>query len=172
MPKTVPPARDYTGARKAATQHMLTEMIVGARTPAAHRRRTVAWLTGMAIAGGAVAGAAVATNAFAPAADRSLARCHSTADLGRGDNFAGTSVAAADANGIVTIDHAVQSCADLWRQGILTEGADQIGEPSPGGGARIPPLVGCVDSDGFAAVFPGDDGLCARLGLASLVEVR
>lgn len=172
MTKTVPPAREYTGARRAAAQQMLTRMVASSLTPAAHRRRTVAWVAGVAIAGGAVVGAAVAKSAFAPAADRSLARCHSTTDLGRGDDFAGTSVAAADAHGIVTIDHAVQSCAGLWREGILKEGANQIGEPSATGVARVPPLVGCVDSDGVAAVFPGDDGLCASLGLPSLVEVR
>ena len=168
----LPPAREYASARATATEQMLADVVAGSNAPAGHRRKAVTWVAGAAVVGVAVAGAAVAREAFAPAPDRSLARCHTTADPGRGDNFAGSSVAAADANGVVAIDRAIESCADLWRQGMFTLGSDhRVGEPNPAGSAAVPPLVGCVDPDGVAAVFPGGKNLCTSLGLAVLVEV-
>lgn len=171
MSNNLPPTREYTGARAAATEQMLTQVVVGSATPTTRRPR-VRWVAAVAVAGVAVTAAAVAGDVFGAAADRSLARCHSTTDLGRGDDFAGTATASADSNGIVTTDRAIEACAELWRQGVLTAGASRPGAPDPALGAPVPALVGCVDSDGFAAVFPGRQDLCASLGLAVLVEVK
>ncbi|MGL5864056.1 MAG: hypothetical protein ACRCY9_22665 [Phycicoccus sp.] len=171
---TPPPLRDFPREREAALAELLRDLADGPTrpraTPGASRRRT--WVVGgVAAAGVAAAGAAVVSGTFSTAQDRSLVRCHTTTDLGNSEEFDGTSVAAADADGVVTLDRAVEACADLWRQGVLT--ADAV-QPNPPGGpdAVVPDLVGCVDPDGVAAVFPGRDGLCESLGLDSLVEVR
>ncbi|MGL5817188.1 MAG: hypothetical protein ACRCYR_06475 [Phycicoccus sp.] len=170
---TPPPLHEFPREREAAIAELLRDLAEGSAGPraaAAARRRT--WVAGgVAAAGVAVAGAAVVSGTFSAAQDRSLVRCHTTTELGDAEDFDGTSVAAADADGVVTLDRAVEACADLWRQGVLT--ADTAQPNSPGGpDAVVPDLVGCVDADGFAAVFPGRDGLCASLGLDSLVEVR
>ena len=170
MNPDLPPIREFTGPRADAVDTMLREVVADSRPAVRAPRRLVPVLVGALVAGGAVAGASLAHQVFAPATDRSLARCHTTADLGRGNDFPGTAVAAADRNGNVTIDRAVDACADLWRQGLLTAGTDKVGEPNPDGRATVPALVGCVDPDGIAAVFPGGPGLCASLGLTALTR--
>ncbi|MGL5928545.1 MAG: hypothetical protein ACRCY8_06385 [Dermatophilaceae bacterium] len=171
---TPPPLREFPREREAALADLLRDLADGRTRPSAttgvSRRR--AWVAGgVAAAGVAAAGAAVVSGTFSTAQDRSLVRCHTTTDLGSSEEFDGTSVAAADADGVVTLDRAVEACADLWRQGVLTADTAQPNAPSTPD-AAVPDLVGCVDPDGVAAVFPGRDGLCASLGLDSLVEVR
>ena len=171
MNGTLPPTRVYAGLRAAASQEMLADVVRRSAAPGARRRKTAAWVAGVGVSGAVVAGAAVAKEVFGSAPDRSLARCHTTTDLGRGGDFAGASVAAADAHGVVTIDRAIDACANVWSQGMLTVGSNQLSEPNPAASAPVPPLVGCVDSDGVAAIFPGGKGLCTSLGLPALVEV-
>ncbi|MGL4745074.1 MAG: hypothetical protein ACRCXL_11885, partial [Dermatophilaceae bacterium] len=173
---TPPPLRDFPQEREAAIAELLGDLAEGrARRQVIPDIRRRTWIVGgVAAAGVAVAGGAVVSGTFSTAPDRSLVRCHTTTDLGRSEEFDGTSVAAADADGVVTLDRAVAACADLWRQGVLTADAAQPDGPGEPGApdAVVPDLVGCVDPDGFAAVFPGRDGLCVNLGLDSLVEVN
>ncbi|MGL5867103.1 MAG: hypothetical protein ACRCYX_14770 [Dermatophilaceae bacterium] len=173
---TPPPPREFPRHREAALAEVLRDLAERPALPPAHVAvpRRPAWVVGgVAAAGVAVAGAAVVSGTFSEAQDRSLVRCHSTTELGSAEEFDGTAVAAADAGGVVTLDRAVDACADLWRQGVLAANAAQ---PNPPGGlevnAVVPDLVGCVDPDGVAAVFPGQVGLCESLGLDSLLEVR
>ncbi|CCH77550.1 hypothetical protein BN12_200046 [Nostocoides japonicum T1-X7] len=161
----LPPTRSFAGPRAEAIEHLLYEVVASRARPRRSRRRMVAAIAGVGLAG---AGVAVARTVLAPAADDSLVRCHSTVQVGRGDDFAGTSVASAvPGGGPVPMDHAVEACRDLWQQG-LRRGSDRVGSPGAGGSRTVPPLVGCVDTDGVAAVFPGDPGLCPTLGLRSL----
>lgn len=52
-------------------------------------------------------------------------------------------------------DDPVGACGAPWSDGTFaTDGA--------------PPLVGCVNEAGVATVFPGDESICSRLGLAEL----
>ncbi len=163
----LPPPREYSSGRFEAEVSMLEGLADrGTRERPARRWMVVG---GVAAAGVAVAGAALATGTFSGAEDQSLVRCHTTTDLGRGSDFAGTSTSIGNAQGLIPIDRALESCGDLWRQGVLQLGAAQPSGPS-GSDAPVPELVGCVDPDGFAAVFPGREGLCTSLGLAALVE--
>lgn len=165
----LPPTRSFAGPRAEAIEHLLYEVAASSARPRRSRRRMVAAMAGVGLAGAAVAGVAVARTVLAPAADPSLVRCHSTMQVGRGDDFAGTSLASAvPGGGPVPMDHAVEACRDLWQQGLLRRGSDRVGSPGAGGSRTVPPLVGCVDTDGVAAVFPGDPGLCPTLGLRSL----
>jgi len=170
MNNTQPITREFTGLRADAVEAMLHEIVLDSGG-AARRSKGVPKAVGLIAAVGLASGLAVAHQVLAPATDRSLARCHTTVDLGRGDDFAGTSVSVADAEGIVTIKRAVEACAGLWEQGVLVQGAQTAGQPNPQLKAEAPALVGCVDPDGVAAVFPGGQGLCASLGLPGLTEV-
>lgn len=49
----------------------------------------------------------------------------------------------------------IAACAVLWSSGTLGDG-------------EVPPLSGCVNSAGLAAVYPADSEICGRLGLAEL----
>lgn len=171
MNPDLPPVREFTGPRANAVEAMLRDVVAASRPATRAPRRLVPILVGALAAGGAVAGASLVHQMVAPATDRSLARCHTTPEVGRGNSFPGTSVSVADQNGIVTIDRAVDACADLWRQELLTLGSAKVAEPNPNGDAPVPALVGCVDPDGIAAVFPGNPGLCASLGLPDLTQV-
>ncbi|WP_353952279.1 hypothetical protein V6K52_02205 [Knoellia sp. S7-12] len=163
----LPPPREYSSGRFEAEVSMLE----GLADRGTRKRPARRWMVvgGVAAAGVALAGAAVVTGTFSKAEDKSLVRCHTTTDLGRGKDFAGTSTSVGNAQGLIPIDRALESCADLWRQGVLTLGAAQPSGPR-GSDAAVPELVGCVDPDGFAAVFPGREGLCSSLGLTSLAE--
>lgn len=163
----LPPPREYAPTRLEAEVLML-EGLAG-RAP--RKRFARRWMVagGFTAAGVAAAGVALATGTFSTAEDRSLVRCYTTTELGRGDDFSGTSMSVGDNHGLVPVERALEACGDLWRQGVLTRGAAQPSGPRPTD-VPVPELVGCVDPDGFAAVFPGGGGLCTSLGLPALVE--
>lgn len=142
-------------------------------TRSAERRRT-RWLAGGLVAGTAiyVAGAAVVLDS-GPATNQSVVRCHSTLEPSDGDSFAGSTVARlASPGGPVPIEDALAACEDLWRQGVLIEGARNAQAPS-GRSHSVPRLVGCVGRDGVAEIFPvsTEDGTwCASIGLGELIS--
>ena len=82
MNPDLPPIREFTGPRADAVDTMLREVVADSRPAVRAPRRLVPVLVGALVAGGAVAGASLAHQVFAPATDRSLARYHTTADLG------------------------------------------------------------------------------------------
>jgi hypothetical protein len=53
---------------------------------------------------------------------------------------------------------------------LLRLGSKQVGGPDTRTDHPIPPLVACTLDNGVAAVFPGDEQTCARLGLPRLAE--
>jgi hypothetical protein len=121
-----------------------------------------------------IGGAAAAYVAFkpptVPVADQT--RCYTKASLAGGDkDFFGTTVAQAwSADGTRDARSAVEVCSALWRQGLLQLGSKRVGGPDTGTDHPIPPLVACTLDNGIAAVFPGDQQTCARLGLPRLAE--
>jgi len=116
---------------------------------------------------GTSAGAIAYVQQSQPVANKGEARCYTVASLAGGDNFHGTTIAAAGTPGSrAQVNLAVSVCAALWRQGFLQPGAAGIARPrGTTGRHRVPPLIACVMPDGTAAVFPGDSRTCANLGL-------
>lgn len=133
--------------------------------------RTVAIAVGAsALLLGGTAGAYVAFKpATVPVADGT--RCYSKATLDGGDDFYGTTVIQAfRADGTRNAATAIDACSGLWKQGFLKPGQKEVGRPANGEDHPVPHLVACTLDNGMAAVFPGDDGTCAKLGLPRLAE--
>jgi len=171
----LPPERAMPHAHMLARQQRIEQYAAGPM-----RRR---WATrnaarsAVVVAGAAallIGGTAAAYVAFKPAtvpvADET--RCYTKASLAGGDkNFFGTTVSQAwSADGTRNAASAVEACSAVWRQGLLQLGSKQVGGPDTGTDHPIPPLVACTLDNGVAAVFPGDEQTCARLGLPRLAE--
>ncbi len=119
---------------------------------------------GVVVAGGV----AVAANFLGsePVRNHDTARCYSRISTDFGSHFPGASIASVDSPdgkpGQVTAP--IEACADAWRVGAI-QYPNPYKTPPPAKELPVPHLVGCVLPDGTAAVFPGPDGTCERLGL-------
>lgn len=165
------PEQHFTADQHAVTRDALIGM-VNASSPAPPRRRlrrvtVVSGIAALALAGG---GTAVAFRVFgsAPVTNHDTARCYSKASTDFGTSFPGTTIAALKPNGgggdqVVA---PISMCAQAWEVGLLWGKAS---DPTPRT-YPVPHLVGCVLPDGTAAVFPGPDGLCQDLGLATALS--
>jgi hypothetical protein len=165
----VPQPRSLPPGHRAAVRRLLEEMV--GETPPRRRRhwwfsRTlVLVITGATVLMGGVAVALVAAR---PATEKHVVRCYSAAVLDEGEDFSGVTVARGRQGSPAEIDDAVATCAELWQQGVIVPGTPVAQEPRPAARASVPPLVACTLKSGVAAVFPGDVGTCARLGLPDL----
>ncbi|WP_242901852.1 hypothetical protein [Actinomadura terrae] len=138
-----PRERDIDPAAVAVRRRHLVEEI---SRPAGRRRiaRRGRWIAGTAaalvVAGG---GVAVAGSLLGDGVEQTLATgCYARADLQADTTAIGTS----------TLDP-IGECAGLWREGAVGEGT-----------RTAPPLVACGMGKAVG-VFPGDSGVCRRLGL-------
>lgn len=160
-----PPSRPLPAEHRDSMRRQLETIVT--EWPGRRRSRKRALVgAGVAVALCSAGGAAYVQQSQ-PVTNHGLARCYSVASLAGGDQFHGTTIAAAGRPGSTAqVDQAVSVCAALWRQGLLVPGAARAGNP-PGGTAahRVPPLVACVMPDGTAAVFPGNSHTCPSLGL-------
>jgi hypothetical protein len=123
-----------------------------------------------AMTGGAVllgTGAAMTYVHLQAVTNKTDARCYTAASTAGPDQY--TTIAAPGEPGSPgRVEHARSVCADLWRQGFLSAGASGISRPRNSSVShRVPALVVCTMSNGTAAVFPGQAGTCARLGMAT-----
>lgn len=142
------------------------EQVGGAR-----RRRLRRWRPGVVVglglgitaAGGAAAAAFVR---YQPVTNHTTAHCYSL-PTEAGNN--GTTVMNAGTPGTAAqVRDALAACSTLWRDGFLVSGDPRIvNVTQPTTVHPVPPLVVCTMADGRAAVFPGESGLCGRLGLPS-----
>jgi hypothetical protein len=122
-------------------QIMGSPPLAGPRRPSGRRR----W-----IAAGVASLAMLSTAAFAVirterASDPTGIVCYRNADVD------------SDRAGLAANVDPVAACVQHWDQ-----------EWSQG--TAVPPLVACVNDGGVVAVFPGADGICAKLGLAELAR--
>jgi hypothetical protein len=168
-PRQLPAPRRLSDARREADVRWLR-----ARTgPGRGRRRVILAGGALIVAGAVAAGGVVAANSRV-ASNRNQVQCHTTLDVGRGDDFPGSSMAFARSGpgpgaGPVPVEDAIGSCRIPWSQGVL-----RLGEPRPFGPSDtpfpVPDLVGCVNSKGVAAVFPSSNpDVCDSLGLDRLL---
>jgi hypothetical protein len=100
--------------------------------------------------------------------------CARLDSLAGGNNFRGSSVAAAGPIGsIAQVTNALSACTLIWQDGLLTLGSRNASGAnlSPSERAHlnpdhpVPSLVVCVLPNGVAGVFPGDRKTCQALGL-------
>jgi hypothetical protein len=127
-----------------------------------------------------VAVALVATGAAAamqlPVTDKSSIDCFARAEL-HGNRFPGTTVTLGipstpeRPDSRIMIEDALSVCRDIWAQhGLDPDDPDGNAHPSlhnPSFSYPVPDqLTVCVLNDGRAAVIPGDENVCASLGLA------
>jgi hypothetical protein len=98
--------------------------------PSRPRRRTVSRkvaIVGIAVGLGLTGTAAAATIAHltsAPVTETDLARCYTVDSLAGGNNFRGTSLAAAGAIGSTAqVTNALSACTLVWQDGLLTPGS-------------------------------------------------
>ena len=111
--------------------------------PRRRRRRLVPALLVTSLAGGAVAFGLLRGD---------VSRPESVACFERADLASATEVPELEAAG------PIETCAGLWRRGVL------------GAGAEVPPLVACVLPSGVAGVFPavGVSDVCTALNLVPI----
>ena len=161
---------ELSAAYRAALRAEMVSTVDGTRPARIPRKAKLAGAGVAAIAVlGSGAGFAYSQILDAPVTDHSQARCYSSANYVSGDDFPGTTVAAADTGSAVgRVDSAIDACGAVWRAGILRHGVDGVTRV---GGSQavypVPQLFGCVMPNGQAAVFPGD-GTCGEVGLPAV----
>jgi len=172
----LPPTRSLPDDTARAMQAQLEHFVLTDR--ARPRRRPPAWwgrrgfmaglLVGIVTVGSGGTALALVLLHPRPVTQHGYARCYTTATYETGSIFPGSEIAEADSpTQAGRVSNALDSCAALWRAGILQAGSP---EPivSPGGSVfAVPALVGCTLPDGSAAVFPGGPQACASNGLAA-----
>ncbi|ANF30726.1 hypothetical protein A0130_02665 [Leifsonia xyli] len=161
--------------RRAAIREAL--VTVAEKNTAANRRlRNIrrAWiLIPTAAAAVALTAGGLAFAQYANVTDKSNVACFARAELDPFGNFPGTHAAVADesGNGPASVEDARALCSDLWAQNILDAQTPNGTAPHDAYDRSfshpVPPeLAVCVMHDGTAAVVPGDDSVCAKLGLS------
>lgn len=170
------PTGAVTLRRAEAEKKLLRELAASSASQPVRHRRRVFVLGALAAVGLAGVSAAAAYTVLAPerATQRDSARCYTEVSGDTGDDFPGTTIAEAQKVGGPKPDvppAAVRVCADLWRQGFLTEaGATEPPDGEPRSDRPVPELVACVLPSGQTAVFPGDAQTCSNLGFPILGE--
>jgi hypothetical protein len=156
-------------SHRAAAIRALLEQHVAGQPVLARRRRLMPTATAavavllLAACASVVAG----DHATAPVTNTAQARCYTSARTtpARGYGQLGTTVSLTNLDGTPAhVTDALDVCALLWRQGLLTVGKAGLGARI-GSNHPVPPLVACVLPTGIAAVFPGRPHSCANLGL-------
>jgi hypothetical protein len=175
----IPRSQHFNEERSKAIEQLLTNVAQDGTPENRHFHNTKGkriLLSGVAVAL-AVTGAAVALQM--PVTDKSSIDCFARAEL-HGNQFPGTTVVLGEGTRVgepsaqrnpIPIEDALAACRDVWAQHMLDRNSPN-GRWHPSLYDRsfsypIPdPLTVCVLNDGRAAVIPGDEDVCASLGLA------
>ncbi|MFC0678301.1 hypothetical protein ACFFGH_10660 [Lysobacter korlensis] len=169
---------EWTADHRARTRDRLTRQV----EKDTRRRRRNPWIF---IVPSLVLVGAVVTGALAlllPVTNQNVVHCFARAEIRDDGSYPGGGVAFGNAGSdvIVAIEDAIAACTLLWQDGML-DPADEDGAtggngtppppPNPDRNSPVPPeLTVCVMRDGTAAVVPGDEEVCTRLGLARPLE--
>ncbi|MBT2514967.1 hypothetical protein [Arthrobacter sp. ISL-30] len=171
-------SQHFNAERSAAIEELLASVAQNGTPENRHFQNTKGkriLLSGVAVALVATGGAVVMQ---LPVTDKSSIACFARAEL-NGNQFPGTTATLLEGArpgepappNPIPIEDALTACRDLWAQHILDPDAPN-GYPHPSLHDRsfsypVPdPLTVCVLNDGRAAVIPGDEKVCASLGLA------
>jgi hypothetical protein len=128
-----------------ADEALLRRVMSGSAEPPSHPDRLKRWL-----GGGTILAVVVASAAFAV-----IRKDHPTNALGVACYQSASLRSAVD--GLSSTDDPVAACAKPWLDGTF-------------GNGTVPKLSACVNRAGAAAVFPGGEDVCSRLGLADFVS--
>ncbi len=168
--------------RAAIREALVTVAEKGTRENNHLRSVKRAWVVvPVAAAALALTAGGLAVAQFAHVTDKSSVSCFARAELTWFGEFPGTHAAmagnsqtkdGAGEQGPVSIEDAKSLCSDLWKQNVL-DATTPNGMAPPSAFDRtfshqVPsPLTVCVMGDGTAAVIPGDEHVCAKLGLSA-----
>jgi hypothetical protein len=169
----------FNEERSKAIEQLLTNVAQDGTPENRHFQNTKGkriLLAGVAVALVATGGAVVMQ---LPVTDKSSIDCFARAEL-HGSRFPGTTVVLGEGTRVgepstqrnpIPIEDGLAACRVVWAQHVLDPDApDGRTHPSlrdRGSSYPVPdPLTVCVLSDGRAAVIPGDEKVCASLGLA------
>jgi hypothetical protein len=163
--------------RRAAIRDILVDVAQKGTRENKHLRNVKrAWVAlPVAVATLALTAGGFAVAQFAHVTDKNSVSCFARAELNWLGEFPGTHAASAgdgSSDGPVSIEDAKALCGDLWKQNVL-DATTPSGTTGPGAYDRtfshpVPsPLTVCVMGDGTAAVVPGDEHVCAKLGLSA-----
>jgi hypothetical protein len=133
--------RDDVARRDAEILAYILQQPRTASTASLSRRKP--WLLGGALAVVVLATAAFAVLRTSSVSDPTAVACMVSSDP------------QGDVVGLAPSSDPVAACAELWTNGTLGDGA-------------VPPLSGCVNEAGAAAVYPAGAEICSKLGLAEL----
>ena len=152
-----------------ATPHALASRSGPRRRTVRRKVAMVGIAVGLALTGTAAA-ATIVHLSSAPVTETDLARCYAVDSLAGGNDFRGTSVAAAGSIGShAQVTNALSACTLIWQDGLMAPGAGAKMTPSERAHLNpdhpVPHLVVCVLPSGVAAVFPGNKETCQTLGL-------
>ena len=152
-----------------ATPHALASRSRPRRRTVRRKVAIVGIAVGLALTGTAAA-ATIVHLTSAPVTETDLARCYAVDSLAGGNDFRGTSVAAAGSIGShAQVTNALSACTLIWQDGLMAPGAGAKMTPSERAHLNpdhpVPSLVVCVLPSGVAGVFPGDKKTCQTLGL-------
>lgn len=175
----IPRSLRFSAERSAAIEALLANVAQEGTPENRHFQNTKGkriLLSGVAVALVATGGAAVMQ---LPVTDKSSIACFARAELS-GNQFPGTTAVLGEGTRVgepstqrnpIPIEDALALCRDMWAHHGLDPDSPN-GRPHPSLYDRnasypIPnPLTVCVLNDGRAAVIPGDEKVCASLGLA------
>lgn len=169
-----------TEDRRAAIRNVLVDVAQKGTRENKHLRNVKrAWVAlPVAVAALTLTAGGLAVAQFAHVTDKSSVSCFSRAELTWLGEFPGTHAASAgdrNPDGPVPIEDAKALCGDLWKQNVL-DATTSSGTTAPSAYDRtfshpVPsPLTVCVMGDGTAAIVPGDEHVCAKLGLSARNE--
>jgi hypothetical protein len=154
--------------RAAAIGALLEQHVAGQPVPGRPRRLMPGATAAAAVLLLAACASVVAGDrATAPVTNTARARCYTSVSPAPAGAYGllGTTVSLTKPDGSpAQVTDALDVCAVLWRQGLLTTGKAGLG-PLIGRNHPVPELVACVMANGVAAVFPGGPRTCAKLGL-------
>ena len=153
-----------------ATPHALAPRSRPRRRTVRRKVAIVGIAVGLALTGTAAA-ATIVHLTSAPVTETDLARCYTVDSLAGGNDFRGTSVAAAGPIGShAQVTNALSACTLSGKTGSWLP-ARKRANMTPSERAHlnpdhpVPSLVVCVLPSGVAGVFPGNKKTCQSLGL-------
>jgi hypothetical protein len=150
-------------ARRRRAARLQLEQVVAQSANSGRRMSPVIIAAAAAVVVLSTGAAAAGVVAYQAITDRTQARCF-TVDSVTSPDFTMIAQASKPLTKAV-VDDARGTCRALFTAGVLKVGRPVGRPPGKRGHHRPPQLVACVWPGGTAAIFPGQRGTCAKLGL-------
>lgn len=152
-------------ARRRKAARLQLEHVVE-QSATSRRRRRPPLVIAVAIVIVVLSTGAAGFVAYHAITDTTQARCFTVANAGASSDYYTTIAEASKPATKADVRRALQICAGLFRAGELRKG-HPVGHAGFKQVRHAPQLVPCVWHDGTAAIFPGRQGTCKKLGLTA-----